>query len=97
MEATCVEHLEARLIALELPFRGFPSGSVANCSNPIGEIDRMEEEFRPTISWTKFGDEDERSECIRALVVATIDKNFKAVRTRALRHVEIEAASKTRN
>ncbi|QIG91982.2 hypothetical protein [Bradyrhizobium sp. 6(2017)] len=92
MSETDAEYFEARLIALELLFRGFLSGSVENSRDPIGEIDRMEEEFRSSIAWTRFGDEDERAERIRANVVAMIQTNFDAVRARALRRIEIECA-----
>ncbi|WP_038388779.1 hypothetical protein [Bradyrhizobium elkanii] len=97
MDATHLEYLEARLIALELLFRGMLSGLVEDRPDPIGDVDRMEDEFRSTVGFTKFGDDDERAERIRTLTIAMVKSNFAAVRSRALRQIELEAAGKPKN
>ncbi|MCP1915904.1 hypothetical protein J2R96_008384 [Bradyrhizobium elkanii] len=92
-----MEYLEARLIALELLLRGMLTGLVEDCTDPIGEVDRMADEFRSTINFARFGDDDDRADRIRALTITMINANFDAIRKRALRKIEVEAAGKTRN
>jgi hypothetical protein len=86
------DHFQARLIALELLFRGMMTGLVSKTADPIADIDRMEEEFRSSSSFLRFGVEDDHAELIRELVVGFIGKNFDAIRSRVLHDAEIEAA-----
>jgi hypothetical protein len=96
---TRAEEIEARLIALEMLFRGMLAGMVSGCSNPIAEVDRMAEEFRSSTGLLRVDveggapDHDDHAEKMRAVILAKVDENFEAIRGRAMRALEIEAAS----
>lgn len=92
------DHYQARLIALELLFRGMLTGLVSQALSPIGEVDRMEEEFRSTVRFLRMGAGDDHAEAIRQLVKVYVDKNFEAIRERVIHNAQIEAAQAgTRN
>jgi hypothetical protein len=68
------------------------SGMVASRRDPIGEVDRMADEFRSSCTFLQIGEGDDRAEMMRKLIVARVDENFDAIGNRVLRDVEIEAA-----
>lgn len=91
---THLERIEARLIAIEMLFRGMLTGIVTNAFDPMAEVERMAEEFASSAALLSFKNAsgDDHAEQIRAMVKACVDDNFNAVRSRALRHIEIKAA-----
>jgi hypothetical protein len=90
---TTAEQLEARLIALEMLFRGMLAGMVKNCVDPIGEVDRMAQEFRTSAGFLSVeGAPDDHAEKMRAIIMAKVDENFDGIRGRVIRNLEIEAA-----
>lgn len=86
------DHLQARLIALELLFRAMLAGMVSKAMNPIGEIDRMQDEFTSSATCLRFGTGDDHAERMRELVAAFVASNFDSIRSRVTRDAEIEAA-----
>jgi len=91
------DHLEARLIALEMLFRGMLTGIVSRAFDPVSEVERMADEFRSTAGALRVGTGDGRAELMRVLIVARVDEIFDAVRGRVLRDIEIQAAQAKRN
>ena len=87
--ASPIDRIEARMVALELLFRGMLSGLVADQIDPIAEVDRMSEEFRSSFVLVNSG--DQRAEQIRSLVFAMVEQTFDAVRNRVMRDIEIQA------
>ncbi len=86
------QHLEARLIALELLFRGMLAGISSRCADPVADVERMRDEFNSTAAGLRIGAGDDHAERMRELIVARVDENFTAIRDRVLRDMEIEAA-----
>jgi len=93
---THLEGIEARLIALELLFRGMLTGLALSTPEPVAEVDRMAAEFRSTVGYIKFGTTDKHADML-ALVIAMVDKNFEAIRSRVLHNIEIKAAQAGKN
>jgi hypothetical protein len=85
-------HLEARLIALEMLFRGMLAGIISKAFDPVAEVERMAEEFRSTANCLRVGAGDDHAEHMRGLIVARVDEIFDAIRGRVLRDAEIQAA-----
>ena len=91
------DHIEARLIALEMLFRGMLAGMVSRARDPIAEVDRMRDEFLSTSTFLRIGDGDDRAERMREAIVARVNEIFDAIQNRMLRDVEVEAARASKN
>jgi hypothetical protein len=92
---TQLEGVEARLIALEMLFRGMLHGIVLQCRDPIADIERMHGESHSTVNFLHIGGPgvgNDHAERMRELITARVDETFAAIRNRLLRDVEIEAA-----
>jgi hypothetical protein len=88
-----LDNLEARMIATEIFVRSILTGMVARSADPIGEIDRMAEQFRESSGFIVIaGSDDDQAERMRDLIRARGIEYFDAVRSRIFRDIEIEAA-----
>lgn len=74
--------LEARLIALEMLFRGMLAGIVSTKPDPVGEVDRMQKEFRSTSLFLQIGNGDDHADRMSELIMARVDEIFDAIRAR---------------
>ena len=88
-----LDNLEARMIAVEMFIRAIFTGMVSRAADPIGELDRMAQDFRSSTGFIRItGAGDEHAEHMRDLIRARGDENFDAIRARVLRDFEIEAS-----
>ena len=88
---TQLEGIEARLIALDMLFRGMLTGIVLQCPDAIAEVERMRLEFNSTSSFLRIGGAgvgDDHAEHMRELITARVDEIFDAIRNRVLRDAE---------
>jgi len=68
------------------------TGIVANRRDPVGEINRMADEFHSSSAGLRIGLGDEHAERMRELIADCVDVNFEAIRGRVVRAAELEAA-----
>jgi hypothetical protein len=88
-----LDNLEARMIAMEMFIRAILTGMVARAADPIGEIERMADEFKSSIGFMRVeGAPEDHAEKMLALIRARADENFDAIRARMLRDIEVQAA-----
>jgi hypothetical protein len=92
------DDLESRTVATELFIRAILTAMVSSAMDPIGEIERMADEFRASVGYMRVeGAPDDHAEKMLALIRARADDNFSAVRGRIFRDVEIEAGRASKN